>query len=235
MNIRQASKGKMVVFVFLALVSISASFFNSAIALDCSEEYNRSCYKHWTDDDRDGQNTREEALERESLVPVTYNEAGKIIAGLWLSTYDGTIHTEPGTLDLDHIIALGHVHRIGGQFMTPEQKQAIANDPLNLILVTAGSNRQKSDHSGGRWIIPNLAWLSEFLDRQHQVRTKYRLIYEPCERDSIQFERWVAKRTEKGIRIYRATNYEDTVTDLLADGTLKRKYEAWKTCQESIE
>ena len=37
----------------------------------------------WVDADRDGENTREEVLIAESLVPVTRDSKGKVVAGLW--------------------------------------------------------------------------------------------------------------------------------------------------------
>ena len=220
----------------VALAIVSALFFpHHVLATDCSGAYSRNCYPHWIDADGDGENTRQEILALDSLIPVTRNEEGNIVAGLWLSHYDGVIHYSPRTLDLDHIIALGHVHRIGGREMTPEQRVAIANDPLNLVLVTAGSNRQKSDHSASRWMIANLAWLEEFLDRQHAVRIKYGLSFESCEQKAIRFQRWLAERTAKGVRVYRIDRYADDVARLLSDGTILALYKSWQACQEEVE
>ena len=214
------------------LISLSLSPAGAA-SLDCAGKYDRKCYPHWIDEDGDGQHTREEMLEAQSLVPVEKNGKGKITAGLWVSPYDGKVHRDPGKLDLDHVISLGHIHRIGGRDMTPDQRKAIANDPDNLILVTAASNRSKSDHSGVRWVIPNLAYLGEFLKIQERVRNKYSLGYEPCEQRAIWVQEMIAQRTEKGLRMYRAADL------IAAHGSrtesvdiLTTYYHAWTQCLE---
>ena len=38
----------------------------------------------WIDADRDGENTREEVLIAESLVPAIRDSKGKVVAGLWV-------------------------------------------------------------------------------------------------------------------------------------------------------
>ena len=195
----------------------------------CAEEYKRSCYPHWSDLDGDGQSTREEMLERDSLVPVTKNDRGKIIAGLWVSPYDGKAYADPSGMDLDHIIALGHVHRIGGKEMTRDQREAIANDPLNLVLVSAGSNRSKSDNSQVRWIIPNLAWLGTFIERQEDVRVKYGLGYEPCEREAVNVMRLISSRTVKGLRLADAV--ESVVQENGTFSFMGHGLSMWRLCQ----
>ena len=46
-------------------------------------------FGRWIDANDDGQNTRQEVLATESLVPVTPGESGDITEGLWVGPYAG--------------------------------------------------------------------------------------------------------------------------------------------------
>ena len=59
-------------FLLLVLLCIWSVNQTEATCL----KYNRKDYRHWIDEDRDCQNTRNEVLIQESLDPVTY-KSGK--------------------------------------------------------------------------------------------------------------------------------------------------------------
>ncbi|MGB1027527.1 MAG: HNH endonuclease, partial [Rhodospirillaceae bacterium] len=68
-----------------------------------AEPYERGLYKHWTDADGDCQNTRTEALIRDSLEPVTLSADGcSVVYGRWQDPFTGAILIDPGMLDIDH-------------------------------------------------------------------------------------------------------------------------------------
>lgn len=150
--------------------------------------FNRSEWPHWRDLDGDGDDTRQEILERDSLTPVT-RENEKIRFGLWACPYTGRILNESKRLDIDHVIALGEAHRMGGYKWTKDQKKAFANDPDNLLSVFLSSNRAKSDLDSFEGMPPNIAMWARYLIVREQVVKKYDLVQSPAELKAIKFYR----------------------------------------------
>lgn len=124
--------------------------------------YDRDLFDHWSDDDRDGCDTRKEVLISESHVAVQPGARCAIGAGWWLSVYDGYSTDDPSELEIDHLVALSEAWRSGADAWSPERRQAFANDlghPGALVAVTAAMNRSKSDKDPARWQPPNRgAW-----------------------------------------------------------------------------
>ena len=79
-------------------------------------EYNRSQWKHWTDEDGDCQDARQEALISESLVEVTFESERKcrVAMGRWYGAFTGIYVEAPGDLDIDHLVPLKNAHDSGG-------------------------------------------------------------------------------------------------------------------------
>ena len=69
---------KIILFIFLVFFIISNA--SSQIV-----KYNRSNWKHWIDVDKDCQNTRDEVLIRDSIIPVKFKtrKKCKVKSGLW--------------------------------------------------------------------------------------------------------------------------------------------------------
>ena len=111
-------------------------------------DYDRQDWKHWTDADRDCQDARNEVLIAESQTRVAYRTDRKcrVAAGEWLALYSNTIVTDPGKLDVDHMVPLGNAHDSGAWQWSADQREQYANyldDPQHLIAVTASANRSK--------------------------------------------------------------------------------------------
>jgi hypothetical protein len=69
--------------------------------------YNRDLYGGWIDADGDCQNTRQEVLIEESLIPVELDSRGcRVQSGEWFDPFTGQTCTNPGDLDIDHFIPL---------------------------------------------------------------------------------------------------------------------------------
>ena len=118
--------------------------------------YNRSDWKDWTDEDDDCQDTRQEVLLAESVTDVSYQDdmACKVVAGRWLTPYSATTVSDPGELDVDHMVPLANAHASGAWDWPPERKERFANyldDPQHLIAVTASANRSKGAKGPDRW------------------------------------------------------------------------------------
>ena len=118
--------------------------------------YNRGDWRHWVDEDRDCQDTRNEVLLMESLIEVTYrsNQQCRVASGRWFAPYSGTTVTVPGELDIDHMVPLANAHQSGSWQWSSEQKRLYANyltDPNHLIAVTARANRSKGARGPDEW------------------------------------------------------------------------------------
>ena len=121
--------------------------------------YVRGEWSHWRDEDRDCQDARQEVLIDESLVSVRY-ESGqgcRVESGLWVGPYTGLVFTDPGGLDVDHMVPLGNAHRSGGWAWSSARKAAYANDlgyENHLIAVQNSANRRKGASGPEEWRPP---------------------------------------------------------------------------------
>ena len=124
--------------------------------------YDRKLYGGWVDADGDCQDTRQEVLIAESLVPVTLDARGcKVLAGRWYDPFTGRYFTNPRKLDIDHFVPLAEVHRSGGTDWAPGKRVQYANDlndPKTLIAVSASANRSKGAKDPADWLPPNKAF-----------------------------------------------------------------------------
>ena len=147
--------------------------------------YKRDLFKHWTDDDSDSCNTREEVLIQESRTPAQVDAYGcKVIAGDWFSEYDGLMHTDPAELDIDHFIPLKEAWDSGAWSWTSAQRQRFANDlsdSRSLIAVTARENRSKSDKDPSNWIPKRSAALCTYLSDWVAVKARWNLSMDSSE------------------------------------------------------
>ena len=133
-------------------------------------DYNRREWRHWTDEDGDCQNARQEALIAESTIAVTFqsNDRCRVESGRWQGPYTGEIVADPGELDIDHMVPLENAHRSGGWAWDGERKQEYANFlgyENHLIATTASANRSKGSKGPEEWRPPlESYWCSYAVD-----------------------------------------------------------------------
>src|SRR5690606_6454790 len=108
--------------------------------------------------------TRAEVLIAHSRVPVRFRDAAActVAAGEWLDPYSGALLRQAGDIDIDHLVPLKHAHGHGGDGWPAERRQAFANDPDNLLPVSAAQNRAKGSASPDQWLPPNRAYWCEY-------------------------------------------------------------------------
>lgn len=116
--------------------------------------YDRDLFPHWTDDDRDRCDTREEVPIAESLDPAQVgHHACRVLEGHWRSAYDGVATDRPE--DIDHVVALA-------EGWDGPRRRAVASDldhPEALTAVTVAANRAKGDADPAEWQPPDpSAW-----------------------------------------------------------------------------
>ena len=119
-------------------------------------QYDRGDWSHWRDADRDCQDARQETLIAESHSAVSYRSTDRcrVESGEWFGAYTGESFTDPGDLDVDHMVPLANAHDSGGWAWSRERKADYANDLLydnHLIAVKASANRQKGRKGPEEW------------------------------------------------------------------------------------
>lgn len=128
----------------------------SEVFYPVAQPYDRALYDHWIDADGDCQDTRQEVLIRDSLVPPRLSEDGcRVVSGRWIDPYSGAAYTDPSDLDIDHLVPLAEAHRSGADTWTEGRRRAYANDlssPLTLVATAAGENRSKADGDPLSWL-----------------------------------------------------------------------------------
>lgn len=138
-------------------------------------KYSRSEWKHWSDFDKNGCDTREEVLIRDGKNTKTDPKTCRVIAGEWFSIYDKKSFIESQSLDIDHIIPLNYAAQHGGNGWSAQQKEIFANDMSQLIAVSANSNRKKSDKGPSEYMPPNKAHWCDYSTTWVKTATKYKL------------------------------------------------------------
>jgi hypothetical protein len=88
-------------------------------------------------------------------------------------------------VQIDHVVALSDAWQKGAQRLSPAQRLAFANDPLNLLAVDGPANMQKSDGDAATWLPPNKSYRCAYVARQISVKASYALWVTPAEHDAM--------------------------------------------------
>ena len=126
-------------------------------------KYDRGEWRHWADEDGDCQDARQESLIAESETSVTYtnDDRCRVASGSWAGPYTGEVFTDPGSLDIDHMVPLANAHRSGGWAWSEDKKREYANDLSydgHLIAVKASANRSKGSKGPEGWKPPEYGY-----------------------------------------------------------------------------
>lgn len=140
-------------------------------------DYDRDAWPHWSDTDGDCRDTRAEVLIRTSKVAVSYRRTERCVvaSGLWIDPYTGQAFRDASRLDIDHLVPLSHAHSHGGAQWSHRQRADFANDPANLIPVSASANRSKGGDAPNEWLPDNQAYRCEYGRRWQRITAEYEL------------------------------------------------------------
>lgn len=138
----------------------------------------------------DGCDTRQTILRRDLTNVELLIDGCTVAKGTLLDPYTGkTIEFRRGTtssaVQIDHVSALGDTWQKGAQLLTPEQREQLANDPLELLAVDGPTNGQKSDSDAASWLPPNKAFRCYYVARQIAVKVKYNLWVTDAEKGAM--------------------------------------------------
>lgn len=114
------------------------------------------------------------------LIGATIDENCNVITGILIDPYSGQkIDFARGKtskeVEIDHVVALSNAWATGAQSMSYEERLNFANDPLELLAVSATTNQDKSDSDASEWLPPNKSYRCEYIARQIDVKYKYSL------------------------------------------------------------
>ena len=153
--------------------------------------YSRSAFSHWRDPDRNGCDARNDILKRDLINVVFKEDTGecKVVSGVLNDPYSGlAIEFTLGKsdVDIDHVVALSHAWQVGAFQWSDAKRLEFANDPLNLLAVSARLNRQKGDGDAATWLPPAKSYRCAYVSRQVVVKVKYGLWITAAEKSAIQ-------------------------------------------------
>ncbi len=153
-------------------------------------DYDRGEWSHWADEDRDCQDARQEALIAESETPVVYvnEDRCRVASGSWDGPYTGERFTDPGDLDIDHMVPLANAHRSGGWAWSAEKKREYANDlsyEAHLIAVQAAANRAKGSKGPEGWKPPERGYWCRYAVDWISIKNAWELTATGAEADAL--------------------------------------------------
>jgi hypothetical protein len=151
--------------------------------------YNRDLYPTWLDLDGDGCDARQQALRRDSIRPVRAAPGRcQVIAGEWLSPYDGVAFIDLVRVEVDHVVALKEAWDSGAWAWSGEQRIAFANDVTDsrtLRVVSASSNRAKGDADPSNWLPPQQSDWCRYLGDWVAIKARWQLAMDQSEAGRI--------------------------------------------------
>lgn len=147
--------------------------------------YDRALFEHWRDVDGDGCDSRDQVLKRDSISlpqvdPVNCN----VVAGDWVSPYDGARWSNPSDIDIDHVVALKEAWDSGAWAWIAAQRKAYANDTSDsrtLLAVTDSVNQSKSDKDPSNWLPPLQSYTCTYLGNWIAVKVRWGLSMDSSE------------------------------------------------------
>ena len=152
-------------------------------AAETPDGYDRDLFRHWIDADGDCQDTREEVLVAESLVPI---DGCTVTEGEWFSPYDHETWTASSDVDIDHLVPLKEAWDSGARRWGDHRRERYANDlgdSRSLVAVTDNVNQSKGEQDVAEWL-PEFG-VCAYVRHWTVVKLRWRLAVDPAERAAL--------------------------------------------------
>jgi excalibur calcium-binding domain-containing protein len=147
--------------------------------------YVRDLFGYPADLDGDGCDTRAEVLQVESITAAQVDIFGcTVVQGDWVSVYDGLTFSNPGELEIDHVVALKEAWDSGAWRWNVAALVAYANDlsdPRGLSAVSTTTNRAKGDKDPSNWLPPDSAAVCRYVGDSVAVKARWGLSMDQSE------------------------------------------------------
>lgn len=154
---------------------------------DRAQDYKRYRFgERWSDDvvvefGHNGCNTRDDILRRDLTTVQLRPRTCLVQRGILHDPYTGvTIDFVRGpetseAVQVDHLVSLADAWYKGARGWDDLRRRDFANDPRNLLAVSAQANFDKAFRDAAAWLPPNAAFECEFVARQVRVKIDYGL------------------------------------------------------------
>ncbi|MFF0409116.1 HNH endonuclease family protein [Kitasatospora sp. NPDC004745] len=168
--------------------TLYAAIDDLPVADESRDGYVRTAFRHWTDADGNGCDTRKEVLIAEAVDKPAVGPKCALSGGIWVSPYDDLVLTDSKLLDVDHVVPLAEAWDSGASNWSAKQREQYANDldePRALIAVSAKSNRSKADKDPADWMPPAAGYACTYLADWTAVKTRWGLSVDAREVDAL--------------------------------------------------
>ncbi|MFE7963450.1 HNH endonuclease family protein [Streptomyces cellulosae] len=129
--------------------------------------YERERFRLYQDVDGDGCDARREVLITQAVTPPSVRQPGcELSGGEWVSPYDGKRSTDPGELQIDHVVALKEAWESGAwewESARLVEYGSFLEDPGHLVAVSGESNSAKGHADPAEWLPSNEAYVCRYL------------------------------------------------------------------------
>lgn len=147
----------------------------------------------WQDPDRNGCDARNDVLARD-MTDLTFERGTHdciVLTGVLDDPYSGATidfqrgQTTSSAVQIDHVVALSDAWQKGAQQLSDDERELLANDPLNLLAVDGPTNASKGDGDAATWLPPEKSFRCEYVARQVAVKQAYELWVTEAEQDAM--------------------------------------------------
>lgn len=127
----------------------------------------------------------------ESSKSESFSDVGNsvVIAGKLADPYSGKWidfrKEEASKVQIDHVVALENAWQSGAYNLSKETREALANDPDNLLAVNGHDNMAKGSKSADQWMPPNTAYACTYASKQVQIKNRYALTVTTPEKQAL--------------------------------------------------
>ncbi|MFM8268416.1 MAG: DUF1524 domain-containing protein [Ilumatobacteraceae bacterium] len=154
------------------------------ITSERGDGYVRELFRHWITQPS-GCSTREAVLIRDTIgLPQVDPFGCTVVAGDWISPYDGARWEFPSDVDIDHVVALKEAWDSGAWAWSDARRQAFANDLTDrrtLRAVTDDVNQSKADKDPSNWMPPLESYWCTYLGDWVAIKARWGLSMDESE------------------------------------------------------